>query len=962
MYQIYEGTENISNKISKAFLSNARQIGVILQFPDFELTDEEVIKCDIEEGIISSSKFAFGTANVAVASIKVYNANDKLTAIELEKNEVRIFYTIKIEDKTYKVPMGLYVVDTVKEDDNKVISIDAYDKLILSEENYNLNTELTYPVTLKGIVEDACKIAKINYIGEDFFNSGLLLNDMVVFGADCSCRDILQNIAELSCTYVNCSKDGNIRFINLNDTTPVLSVNPNHYFKYKKLENPFGPIKSVRIARNEEVELHGEGSPQLQIDDNFFLPTDIKPLPESLYNQIKHITYTPSDLEFQGNPLIEPGDFIEVVDKDGVKHNILVTNIKYTYNGGLRCVIKSAANSDMSLATEKKNIVSESVNGLNKRVNSLYQLIDKKIMQTIMKQQDEFNNRMDGLEKELKEVEMTVTPDGIVNTVTNSKEYQDVVDGIYDGLNGLAGQTVTIESIIAQYANRINMGIKKGNIISEINLDESGVQILGNKIQLNGYVTFTDLQGDGTTIINGNNITTGTLSGDRIYGGTIEAVNFKGDNVDVMAGLSVSPAEDPTKVDVIKYPNPDNPAEWATIKFRQRTINEDRENTFEAVQLNVFPYGDANDIDNSTLPSNPREWNYGLEINGAVRANDNFIIKGEKGLIANKILTKQIDLYSGDGRRGPYCGLSVDGNTEGMNLSLFNKDTFITVKQVFSGDSVAKRQMYFKSTGGYYFDDPDSANKSNFHFDVPAVHLRPSAKYANQSIIMTTGAGNITVPNPVKFLNGEIANMGTVDIDLYSTTDFTGIYAGYLYMPPANGLVERINTIDRRKMLSRIAMVNGEENFYDGEKCDRNGICRTQAIYGDSEYSTNDKSSTIKHVTSHVLTVRGTSGLAEIEIDAVHVKTAKLNTSNQFINYIPSKTENPVYTSSLVPVVSPCGNFKAWWTKRVKIVYSGNKMKFYLEIGYEKPSDTAEDVNIIVYSKTPFDIERKSRW
>ena len=628
MYQIFNENENITQKISDAFLSNPRKVGVIIQSSDFEFTTEHVIECNIEEGIITQDKFVFGTANVSVAEITLNNIGNRINVDALEKQEIKVYYTIEVDGTIYKVPMGVFVVDTATEDAN-IISISAYDRLILSEENYNLKTELTYPVTLKGIVQDACNISKISYDGKDFFNSGLQLNDMVVFETDNTCRNILQNVAELACSYIRCNKDGFITMVNLNDNNPKCNITPNNYFKFKKNENIFGPVQSVRIARDETIELFGEGSPQFQIDDNYFLPKDFAYLPELLYNNINHITYMPADLEFQGNPLIEPGDFIQVTDKNNVHYTLLVTSMKYSYNGSLRCVLNSISNSEMSLATEKKNIVSESVEGLNKRVNELKQLVDKKLINTVMTQLDQFNNRIDGLKEELKEVEIKVTPDGIVNTVTNSKKYTDIIDGIYDGLNGLAGQTVNVESLIAQYADKINMSVKKGNIISEINLDTSGVQIRGDKIKLTGMVTFEDLKGEGQTIINGSNITTGTLSGDRIYGGTIEAVNFKGDIVDVMAGLSISPAANPTLGAYgYLYPDPNKANEWSTITFKQKTGDPNSDNTFpfDAVKLKVYPYYTKNSS------QTPNEYSYGLEITGAIKAKDDITIEGQNGL------------------------------------------------------------------------------------------------------------------------------------------------------------------------------------------------------------------------------------------------------------------------------------------------------------------------------------------
>ena len=65
------------------------------------------------------------------------------------------------------------------------------------------------------------------------------------------------------------------------------------------------------------------------------------------------------------------------------------------------------------------------------------------------------------------------------------------------------------------------------DIISTINQSAEAVTIDASKVNLNGYVTVSDLSGSGTTTINGSNITTGTISANRVTGGTLEGSNIK---------------------------------------------------------------------------------------------------------------------------------------------------------------------------------------------------------------------------------------------------------------------------------------------------------------------------------------------------------------------------------------------------------------------------------------------------
>lgn len=81
--------------------------------------------------------------------------------------------------------------------------------------------------------------------------------------------------------------------------------------------------------------------------------------------------------------------------------------------------------------------------------------------------------------------------------------------------------TTNLDGIRLQVAEKVNYD----GIISAINLSPESIQIDSSKINITGFVTFSDLSTSGSTTINGDNITTGYISGSRIKGGIITATN-----------------------------------------------------------------------------------------------------------------------------------------------------------------------------------------------------------------------------------------------------------------------------------------------------------------------------------------------------------------------------------------------------------------------------------------------------
>lgn len=105
-------------------------------------------------------------------------------------------------------------------------------------------------------------------------------------------------------------------------------------------------------------------------------------------------------------------------------------------------------------------------------------------------------------------------------------------------------------STLQQTVNGFALSVTNGVNASTISLTSHGMVIDSAEIRLSGMVTFEDLSGSGTSVINGNNITTGMISAismracefntllttDGTVGGSIKMWYFKEGTIDVLAG------------------------------------------------------------------------------------------------------------------------------------------------------------------------------------------------------------------------------------------------------------------------------------------------------------------------------------------------------------------------------------------------------------------------------------------
>lgn len=105
--------------------------------------------------------------------------------------------------------------------------------------------------------------------------------------------------------------------------------------------------------------------------------------------------------------------------------------------------------------------------------------------------------------------------DGVDDAVSKAQDYTNKIAS--DTNNRLAGKADVSQVDILK--GQINLAVKKGDVINQINLDTSGVQIKASSIVLDGPTTVTDAfyaKGGNFKNLNASNITVGTLNGNNV--------------------------------------------------------------------------------------------------------------------------------------------------------------------------------------------------------------------------------------------------------------------------------------------------------------------------------------------------------------------------------------------------------------------------------------------------------------
>ena len=106
---------------------------------------------------------------------------------------------------------------------------------------------------------------------------------------------------------------------------------------------------------------------------------------------------------------------------------------------------------------------------------------------------------------------LTATAQGLSARVTNAEGSISTLTQTAESLTIKVSSVEKSVSTVSQTVNSISLDVTNGSESSTIKLYRNGIAVSSQTIQFTGLVSFSDLEGTGTTVINGNNITTGEI-------------------------------------------------------------------------------------------------------------------------------------------------------------------------------------------------------------------------------------------------------------------------------------------------------------------------------------------------------------------------------------------------------------------------------------------------------------------
>ena len=233
------------------------------------------------------------------------------------------------------------------------------------------------------------------------------------------------------------------------------------------------------------------------------------PLSIRVDTRIVGLTYNPFD---RYTVRVEVGDYVpnllaaETERLEGIRQEFRAAN------GRMESIIQSVEG-DLSELTQ-------TVSGFDLRIQNAEDSVAE-LSLTV----GGFDTRISNAEGSVSELSQTVG--GFDTRITNAEgavsELSQTVGSFSSRISDAEGNA----SEALQTAGKINWIVKSGTSASNFTLTDRAISLVADNIDLDGYVTFTNLKTSGQTVINAGNITTGTIDASRVNVTNLQINNVK---------------------------------------------------------------------------------------------------------------------------------------------------------------------------------------------------------------------------------------------------------------------------------------------------------------------------------------------------------------------------------------------------------------------------------------------------
>lgn len=346
---------NMSDTFKSKIYSSERYLeaNVLINNVDYRT---DIIKDFNYTSSIASNSFAIGSTNASTFEITL----NKLVETIEENQEVKPFIGII---GTESIPLGVFYIKEIKRDRNaKTTKIKCQDKMMYLNELYK--TDLAFPAKIRDVIQDISEKVKM-----EFVPTHISYNKEVQKLEKVSYREMLSYLAQIEGCFVVFDRYGKLEFRKFNRTQEKITKN-NYFLSGLVVNDVEYKLNGITAdLKNKEKTILASGS-VVGNQINLVNPLMKQDYLDEVYTYLKQFIFKPYTVNWQGNPALEVGDFIQIEVANGQYVGVPILNLQLNFSGGLNCKMSADVKTSTSTSYEYKGTIQKQIEFLNARIGA----------------------------------------------------------------------------------------------------------------------------------------------------------------------------------------------------------------------------------------------------------------------------------------------------------------------------------------------------------------------------------------------------------------------------------------------------------------------------------------------------------------------------------------------------------------------------------------------------------------
>ena len=312
----------ISDKFKELALANGRYVSCKIELGDTVYYGDRILKFDFAD-TVHPDWFTIGTACSNEFSFSVQHTFEPNV-----HDEVRPYISFDGEEWC---PLGIFYIA-------RRYFRGGYATFVCYDKMYDLDVEFTHSYPASGnvaastVLRDVCEEAGLVFNGS-CINYGIQPPKNYV-----TLRQMIGYIAALNCACAKIDRYGELVFKSYSEMPSAL-LSANNCFSISRNITRAG-ISGLRVSTGSGTLRYKEDNMGLSMIDlyNPFMRQDIV---DTIGKQLDPLYFYGADIEMQGLPFLEAGEFIMLEETDGTLTPIVMSEIQYHYDGALTAKLYS---------------------------------------------------------------------------------------------------------------------------------------------------------------------------------------------------------------------------------------------------------------------------------------------------------------------------------------------------------------------------------------------------------------------------------------------------------------------------------------------------------------------------------------------------------------------------------------------------------------------------------------------